>query len=547
MNIGLYLTPIVKWWKLILIAALIAGVSTLISIIIQPPVYEARTTLMIGQSITSPNPSSAQFYLEQDLAQIYADMGLREPIRRATMEALGLNFLPTYFIIAVPNSQLIEITVRDTNPVRSQTVAAELANQLIKQAPTSDNPDTEEREVFIERQLDQIKEDIETTEAELERLESQYGDLQGAREIAEIEGQISALEAKLSSLQGTYANLIAISQQGAVNTLTIVEPAEIPARTANPSPTLSILLAMTIGIGIATAGAYLLEFLDRRVNVPEDIYHRVDWPVLAEIEIMVEEGDRSTYIANYPQSSIANSFRAARTSLELVGVGKDIRVLLVTGPAASDGKSTIAHNLALSFAKGKRKVVLVRADFYGVSTREGGEKGLSDLLVSGGELKSILLPTEEETLWIVPEGSQAEAAIDLLRSDQLKEVFKSLTSRHDVLIIDAPPTFVSDTMLLAASSDAVLVVIRMTQTPLDAIRRMREKFESFEIEPIGVILNGVIRTPIYYRGYYTQQSMPAWQAMIMHRWADFEERLRESRVGRLSRRIYPDLEQSDEE
>jgi len=89
MNLDLYFTPILKWWKLIMIAALIAGISTAITLLSQPSVYEARTTLMIGQSITSPNPSSVQFYLEQDLARIYADMGAREPIRRAAMSDGG--------------------------------------------------------------------------------------------------------------------------------------------------------------------------------------------------------------------------------------------------------------------------------------------------------------------------------------------------------------------------------------------------------------------------------------------------------------------------
>jgi len=547
MNLALYLTPILKWWKLILIAGLIAGVSTSISILSQPSVYEARATLMIGQSITSPNPSSAQFYLEQDLARIYANMGSREPIRRATMDALGMNFLPTYIILVVPNSQLIEIIVRDTNPVRSQAVAAELANQLIKQTPTGDDPASQDRENFIVSQLVIIEEDIEETETELEKLEIQYGDLQGAREIDEVERQIVALEDKLNSLQGTYASLIAVSQQGVVNTLTIVEQAEIPARTANPSPLLIIILAMALGAGIATGGAYLLELFDRRANTPQDVHHMVDWPALAEIEIMVDESDTSNYVAKFPQSSIANSIRAARTSLELAGVGKDIRTLLVTGPAVSDGKSTIAQNLAISFAKGKRKVVLVQADFYGTIEHHSPLKGLSDLLIEVGEVDSFLLPTDEETMSIMPPGKYTEDAINLLNTDQLKDIFNNLGKKFDIIIVDAPPTFVSDTMLLAASSDGVVVVIRMTRTPIDAIKRMMDRFNSFGIQPIGMILNGVIRTPVYYRGYYGQQAMPAWQEIMINRWMGFTERWKKTRIGKLGQRIYPDFNRSNDE
>jgi capsular exopolysaccharide synthesis family protein len=547
MNLDLYFTPILKWWKLIMIAALIAGISTAITILSQPSVYETRTTLMIGQSITSPNPSSTQFYLEQDLARIYADMGRREPVRRAAMEALGMNFLPAYTIMALPNSQLIEIMVRDTNPIRSQAVAAELANQLIKQTPTEDDPAFQERESFIKAQLGLLQEDIEFTEVQLQALEIQFGDLQGAREIAEVERQIGALENKLVLLQGTYASLIASSQQGAVNTLTIIEPAEIPARTANPSPVLTIFLAMALGAGIATGGAYLLELFDRRANTPQDVYRMLDWPTLAEIEVMVDDADTANYIAIFPQSSIANSIRAARTSLELAGVGKDIRTLLVTGPAASDGKSTIAQNLAISFAMGKRKVVLVQADFYGKSHVSHSGRGLSDLLIEGGPVDTVLLSTDEETMSIMPAGENTEDAINLLNTKQLNDIFCSLNKQFDVVIVDAPPTFVSDTMLLAASSEGVLVVIRMTRTPIDAIKRMVEKFDSFEIRPVGMILNGVSRTPIYYQGYYSQQAMPAWQAILIHSWRDFVERMKKSRIGKLGRRIYPDQNRSSDE
>jgi hypothetical protein len=60
----------------------------------QPDVYVSRTTLVIGTTILDPNPDSGQIYIAQQLAQIYADMARREPIQQATMEALGIDWLP---------------------------------------------------------------------------------------------------------------------------------------------------------------------------------------------------------------------------------------------------------------------------------------------------------------------------------------------------------------------------------------------------------------------------------------------------------------------
>jgi capsular exopolysaccharide synthesis family protein len=325
-----------------------------------------------------------------------------------------------------------------------------------------------------------------------------------------------------------------------VNTLTVVEPAVIPTQSTNPSPVLSIALAMILGAFIATAGAYLLELLDRRANTPQDVYRMLNWQPLAEIETMADQENVATYVATYPQSSVANSFRAAKTGLELAGVGREIRSMLVTGPSASDGKSTISQNLAISFAMGKHRVLLIKGDFYGENEPIENGRGLSDLLVDGGDPEQTLISTPQDNLYILHAGTQTEQAIDLLNKTRLRQILNSLKKSFDVIIMDGPPTFVSDTKVLSASSDGVLVVIRMARSPLDAIDRMKEQFESLDIEPLGVILNDTSRTPVYYQSYYSQRPMPAWQVGLSRLWSGLKSRLGKAQIGRLGKQVYSD-------
>ena len=71
---------------------------------------------MIGTTITNPNPSTNELFLGQQLAAAYADLANREIVRNATKNSLGMNELPEYFAQALPNTQLIAITVNDIDP-----------------------------------------------------------------------------------------------------------------------------------------------------------------------------------------------------------------------------------------------------------------------------------------------------------------------------------------------------------------------------------------------------------------------------------------------
>ena len=118
----------------------------------------------IGRSIEDPNPTTNQFMLDRQLASIYADLANRELIKNETMSALGITWLPEYEAVAVPDSQLVEISVVDTNPARAQAVANELANQLILNSPTGPQSDQQTRQAFINAQLDSFQTQIEETQ-----------------------------------------------------------------------------------------------------------------------------------------------------------------------------------------------------------------------------------------------------------------------------------------------------------------------------------------------------------------------------------------------
>jgi uncharacterized protein involved in exopolysaccharide biosynthesis len=220
--------PLIRWWWLLIIATAIAAASSYWVTIDEPLYYQSQGTLMIGRTIDNPNPTSIQFSLEEQLAVSYANIANREPLQNATKEALGLEWLPEYSVTAVPNTQLIEIAVVDTDPIRAQNVAQEIANQLILRSPTSENQEDLERQAFINQQLDTLQNNITKTQDQIEDLTFQISEFNSAREITDAEKEISFLKTELNSLQRNYADLLAQTEKGAINTLTIIERPNVP-------------------------------------------------------------------------------------------------------------------------------------------------------------------------------------------------------------------------------------------------------------------------------------------------------------------------------
>ena len=91
MELKQYILPLRRWWWLLVAATLIAVVSSYLATLSQPPIYQTLSTMMIGQVITDPNPTGAEFTLSRQLAVNYAEIANREPVKIATMEALGLS------------------------------------------------------------------------------------------------------------------------------------------------------------------------------------------------------------------------------------------------------------------------------------------------------------------------------------------------------------------------------------------------------------------------------------------------------------------------
>lgn len=513
LNIREYILPLLRWWWLVAAATTIAAVASIVYVAIQPPTFNSRATVLVGTTLRDPNPNGSEFYLAQQLADIYADIANRGPIRSAVMTELGLSWLPGYLVGRIPNSQIIEVNVWDSDPERAFRVAQALVDQLILLGPTGQ--ERRDREEFVAKQLATLEISIPETEDAIVARENELIGIRSARELAQTQGEITALQNKLTRLRDTYTSLLATTQRGASNVLQVLEPAVLPTQPMSSDLLLNVMAAAAIGFTLAAGGAYLIEFLDKSFHDAEQVRRVLDVTLLgtlprispnalgSEQKLIVEQG---------LPSSTMEAYRMLRINLQFASVDRPLQRLLVTSAEPQDGKSLTAANIAIAIARFGKRVILVDADLHRPTMHKlfalyNNVGVTSALLANQSKLEQVIQPTMVENLSVLTSGPLPPNPAELLGSKRMLDLLANLNELCDIVVIDSPPlSAVVDAVVLATESDGVLLVLRAKKTTRDTAKRSLAMLEQVRANMLGIVLNDVeARTSGHYSsdyGYY---------------------------------------------
>ena len=510
--------PLKRWWWLLLAAVGVAAGFSLVASLRQPPIYRSSATVMIGRAIEDPNPSDSQMYTSQRLAATYADIAMRMPVRTATMQALGLAWLPTYVVRPLPNTQLMEIAVTDVDATRAQAVANELANQLILQSPTSRSGD-KARQEFINRQLDDLQVKIQETQDEIDSRQSELANLTSARQIADTQNQIYALQSKLDTLRTNYTDLLANTQDGALNTITIIEPAVLPTKPVGPNVPFLVLIAAIFALAVAVGAVYLLTYLDNTIKSPEEIKRLTDLPMLVGVPTIVGETYPEKLVTiNQPRSPISEAYRSLRTAVQFSTIDRTgCAALMVTSPSPTEGKSLTTANLAIVIAQAGYRVLVLDADLrrpvmhkiFGLDN----SSGLTEFLchVKSNDLEESIDAWSEngfhdtlvEGLKVMTCGSIPPNPSELLGSNTYLRLVDSLKKRFDYIVLDSPPVLiVTDSVVLSTRVDTTILVIDADKTQKNQLRQTVDRLREVNANILGIVVNRLNSKMSGYHDYY---------------------------------------------
>lgn len=194
-----------------------------------------------------------------------------------------------------------------------------------------------------------------------------------------------------------------------------------------------------------------------------------------------------------PRSQAAEAYRTLRTNLMFSSVENPIQTLLVTSPVDGEGKSDAIANLAVTFAQGGNKTILVDADLrrpsqhniWGVKNR-----GLTTMMIDDGALSSPpLVETGIENLLLLPAGDEPPNPADILSSKRMNEVIGVLKARANYILFDSPPVLAAtDAALLGIKLDGVLLVIKSGQSRRDQTHQAKQALEQVNVRVVGAVL-----------------------------------------------------------
>ncbi len=193
---------------------------------------------------------------------------------------------------------------------------------------------------------------------------------------------------------------------------------------------------------------------------------------------------------------VAEAYRMVRTNLLFTLANTDSKVVVVSSAEPSAGKSTLCSNLAIVMAQTGAKVLLIDADMRKPvlhrNFRVSKTMGLSKILGNLNTLEECVHHNVVEGLDLIPSGSIPPNPSELLGSDRMKKLLKTLEEQYDYIFIDTPPLgLVTDALVLAPQAAGVVLVARQKQSTYDELGECVESIRQINASLLGVVVTDV--------------------------------------------------------
>ena len=285
----------------------------------------------------------------------------------------------------------------------------------------------------------------------------------------------------------------------------------------------NILIGLMIGLGAGIALSFFLEYLDRSLRTGEQVERTLRLPALGIVPSVglarrgygygYGYGKRNKtsqkpvtlapdeklaielFPHAHPRSSVAEAYRAFRTSLLLSRAG-GVKTIAITSSLPAEGKTATAVNLAIVLGQLGRKVLLVDADLHKPRLHEvmhvSNRIGLVSILAENMAVPDAVMKTNLPNVFVVPSGPSSPNPSGLLSSQAMKKFLEFVSGTFDHVIIDTPPvSLIADALMIGSAIDGVVLTIRGGKTPREQVVRVRDRLIRSNVRILGVLINNL--------------------------------------------------------
>jgi non-specific protein-tyrosine kinase len=320
----------------------------------------------------------------------------------------------------------------------------------------------------------------------------------------------------------------------------LIAEAKTPTVPVSPKPERDAALGVVLGLLLGVGVSVLREQLNDKVRSVDEAERLTGLPLLAQLPFDVDSAGSGVAVERHPNGPLSEAVRSLRTSIQYLGVDTPVKVILVTSALPGEGKSLVAANLAVTFARADYRTLLISADLRRPTVNAifgdlGSSEGLMGVIspprpngsasshatnghVNGDaahamERRTIeaLLTTPVGGLLLLPSGATPPNPAEMLGSRRMAAILDQLLPSADVIVIDSPPLLpVTDAAVLASKCDGVVLVTAANETPRGALKRAKAILDGTGARVLGLVVNKSLSAgaDYYYYGSYDQPGPP---------------------------------------
>jgi len=357
-----------------------------------------------------------------------------------------------------------------------------------------------------------------------------------------VKGRIAAVDREMGRLPGTERRLIGIQRKfdlnNSVYTYLLERRAEAGIAKASqitdnriiddamvqnssrvkPKEMKNYLTALLLGLLVPMVLIVIFDLMNNKIIGKHDIERLTKTPIIGYIshsDYHVEDP-----VAEKPGSTLAESFRAVRTSLAFYTGQTKCPVVIISSPVSGEGKTFVSVNLATIISMMNKKVLIIGLDLrkprVHTILNAGNGHGMSQYLSGNATFGEVIVPTQLNNLWFAPAGPVPPNPAELIGSPRMAEFIAQARNEFDTIIVDTPPVgIVTDALLLSQLADVTLFVVRQRYTTRGSVQLLDEIFRKGEMPNVALLVNDISVS-----GYYGYGLRYGYSLGYGHRYYD---------------------------
>ncbi len=406
---------------------------------------------------------------------------------------------PEHFKVKILREQIEKLKATAADSMTREAASKTYVNNPIRQSLLQDKVDWNVDRSSLEAKRSALTREIAKLTADLLKLpavQQRYAFLE--RETESLVQTLKLLKSKQAEAQ--------VQRDAQKIDIIIQNRAELPSQAIPSVKFITVIMGLIIGLMFGIAMAFLLDYLDQSVKDPIQIEKDLDLPLLGIVPVIETDKALIQQFADL-EKKILEPFRSLRANLKHLAAIHNSKVFMICSAIKGEGKTTLAANLAITFAVDGKKTILVDADLRRSQIHSlfaiPKELGLSDYLLGTKTVEEVLKRSSLENLSLITSGERPHNPAELVGTYRFDLLVKELRDLADIVIFDSPALLpISDALTMAPKMDASVMVFRSGWTPLKAAKQAKHQIARLGCTIFGGIFNGVSLHRNYYPYYY---------------------------------------------